>query len=105
MHNNLTASREVENVKAFQRQCDNLTDCVCCRGSLFVFFFKSDDIAGIIDEAKRKAASANDTSADTMDKLNVIKDEVDKIKVTPGSSNLSDVLDDVGEKGQIFCTH
>lgn len=60
----------------------------------------------MIDEAKRKAASANDKALDTMDKLNAIRDEVDKIKVIPGNSNLSDVLDDVGDTGEIlmrFC--
>lgn len=58
---------------------------------------KRDDIGRTIDEAKRKAAAANDTSKDTMDKLNAIKNEIDKINVTPGDSNLNNVLDDVDE--------
>ncbi len=56
----------------------------------------------MIDEAKRKAAAANDTSKDTMDKLNAIKNEIDKISVTPGDSNLGNVLDDVDESGEIL---
>ncbi|XP_044075989.1 laminin subunit alpha-3-like isoform X2 [Siniperca chuatsi] len=56
---------------------------------------KRDDIGDMIDEAKRKAASANDTASDTMDKLNAIRKEIDKISVTPVDSNLSSVLDDV----------
>uniref|UniRef100_A0A8C4F1H6 Laminin subunit alpha 3 n=1 Tax=Dicentrarchus labrax TaxID=13489 RepID=A0A8C4F1H6_DICLA len=61
------------------------------------FLFKSDDIGGMIDEAKRSAASANDTASDTMDKLNAIRKEIDKINVSPVDSNLSSVLDDVDQ--------
>ncbi|XP_036940486.1 laminin subunit alpha-3-like isoform X2 [Acanthopagrus latus] len=56
---------------------------------------KRDDIANMIDEAKRKAAAANGTARDTMDRLNDIRSELDKIKVTPGDSSLGGVLDDV----------
>uniref|UniRef100_UPI003AAF9E0D laminin subunit alpha-3-like n=1 Tax=Centroberyx gerrardi TaxID=166262 RepID=UPI003AAF9E0D len=56
---------------------------------------KRDDIGGMIDEAKRKASSANDSASSTMDKLNAIKVEIDKINVTPLDSNLSSVMDDV----------
>ncbi|XP_051258985.1 LOW QUALITY PROTEIN: laminin subunit alpha-3-like [Dicentrarchus labrax] len=58
---------------------------------------KRDDIGGMIDEAKRSAASANDTASDTMDKLNAIRKEIDKINVSPVDSNLSSVLDDVDQ--------
>ncbi|KAF7654917.1 hypothetical protein LDENG_00063180 [Lucifuga dentata] len=56
---------------------------------------KRDDIDSIIDEAKKKASSANDTADNTMDKLKTIKDEIDKINVMPPDSNLSSVMDDV----------
>lgn len=54
-----------------------------------------DDIAAKINEAKQKAASANQTASDTMDKLNKMRKELDKINVSPGSSNLNGILDDV----------
>lgn len=56
----------------------------------------------MIDDAKRKASSANDTASTTMDKLQTIKDEIDKISVTPVDSNLSSVMDDVDKSGDIF---
>ncbi|KAM9349369.1 laminin subunit alpha-3-like [Symphorus nematophorus] len=56
---------------------------------------KRDDIANMIDEAKRKAAAANDTAGDTMNKLNTIREEINKISVTPGDPNLGNVLNDV----------
>ncbi|XP_030015975.1 laminin subunit alpha-3-like isoform X2 [Sphaeramia orbicularis] len=56
-----------------------------------------DDIGEMINDAKMKAASANDTASSTMDKLNAIRKEIDKINVTPGDSNLSRVMDDVDE--------
>ncbi|XP_061588324.1 laminin subunit alpha-3-like isoform X2 [Cololabis saira] len=56
-----------------------------------------DDIGDMIAEAKRKAASANDTAADTMDRLNTIIKEVDKISTSPVDSNLSSVLDNVDQ--------
>ncbi|XP_069013512.1 laminin subunit alpha-3-like isoform X1 [Embiotoca jacksoni] len=56
-----------------------------------------DDIGDMINEAKRKAASANGKASDTMDKLNTIRGEIDKISVTPVDSNLSKVLDDVDQ--------
>lgn len=58
---------------------------------------KRDDIGGMIDEAKRKAAAANGTAKDTMDKLNAIKKDIDKISVTPVDSNLSKMLNDVDQ--------
>lgn len=64
--------------------------------SRLLFVSNSDDIRDMIDEAKRKAASANRTASDTMDKVNAIKQEVDKIGgVAPGGGNLNKVLKDV----------
>lgn len=62
-----------------------------------------DDISGMIDEAKRKAADANSTASTTMDRLNTIQQEIDKIKVTPGNSNLGNVLNDVDQTGENLC--
>ena len=56
----------------------------------------------MIDEAKRKAATANDTAGKTMDKLNEIRNEIDKISVTPGDSNLGNVLNEVDKSGEIL---
>ncbi|XP_060941018.1 laminin subunit alpha-3-like isoform X2 [Limanda limanda] len=56
---------------------------------------KRDDIGIMIDEAKKKVASANDKTSDTMDKLAAIQKEIDKIKVTPVDSNLGNILDNV----------
>lgn len=56
----------------------------------------------MIDEAKRKAAAANGTAKDTMDKLNAIKKDIDKISVTPVDSNLSKMLNDVDQTGEIL---
>ncbi|XP_029970340.1 laminin subunit alpha-3-like isoform X2 [Salarias fasciatus] len=53
------------------------------------------DIGNMIDEAKRKAAAANDTAFDTMGRLDEIKKELDKIKLSPSGSDLGGVLDDV----------
>lgn len=76
--------------------------------SLVAYFFQSDDIGRMIDEAKRKAASANETASTTMDKLNDIKKEIDKISISPVDSNLSGVLDSVDQSGEILkqcCKH
>ncbi|KAM4551973.1 laminin subunit alpha-3-like isoform 1-T1 [Odontesthes bonariensis] len=54
-----------------------------------------DDIGDVIDKAKRKAASANDTATNTMDRLAAIRAEIEKINVTPAGSNLNNVLEDV----------
>lgn len=54
----------------------------------------------MLDEAKSKAASANDTASTTMDRLNAIREEVDKINVMPSDSNLSSVMDDVNKSGE-----
>lgn len=56
----------------------------------------------MIDEAKRKAASANDSASNTMDKLNDIKKEIDKINLMPVDTNLSSVLDNVDQSGESF---
>lgn len=71
--------------------------------SLFTFvFINSDDIGDLIDDAKRKAASANQTVSSTMDRLQAIKKEVDNIKVTPVNPNLDNVLDNVNQSGKIL---
>ncbi|XP_019900931.2 laminin subunit alpha-3 isoform X2 [Esox lucius] len=54
-----------------------------------------DDISDMLAEAKSKAASANDTSAATIARLNEIKKEVAKINVTGSDSNLTVNMDDV----------
>ncbi|KAM3866222.1 laminin subunit alpha-3-like [Diretmus argenteus] len=56
---------------------------------------KRDDIGDMIDEAKRKASTANDSASNTMDKLNAIREKIDKINVSPIDSNLSSVMDEV----------
>lgn len=56
----------------------------------------------MIDEAKRKASLANDTANATMDKLNGIRKEIGNISVSPVHSNLSNVLDDVDQSGEIL---
>ncbi|XP_068196189.1 laminin subunit alpha-3-like isoform X2 [Antennarius striatus] len=56
-----------------------------------------DDISNMINDAKKKAASANDTAHQTMDKLNDINKEIEQIKVTPTDSNLNKMLDDVNK--------
>ncbi|XP_056913723.1 LOW QUALITY PROTEIN: laminin subunit alpha-3-like [Takifugu flavidus] len=56
-----------------------------------------DDIRDMLDEAKRKAASANGTASDTMDRLDAIKKELDKISVAPGDGNLNNALTDVDQ--------
>ncbi|KAL0966154.1 hypothetical protein UPYG_G00291590 [Umbra pygmaea] len=53
-----------------------------------------DDIADMLAEAKRKAASANDTSSNTMARLSDIQKEVAKINVN-GSDSVSVNMDDV----------
>lgn len=57
----------------------------------------------MIDDAKRKAADANSTASSTMDRLNDIQNEIDKIKVSPANSNLSNVLNDVDQTGESLC--
>lgn len=64
--------------------------------------FTKDDVSNTIEEAKTKAASANGTASDTMDKLNGIKKEIEKINVTPASSNLSSLLDNVDQSGEVL---
>ena len=54
----------------------------------------------MIEEAKRKAASANDSAADTMDRLNAIRKEIDKLNTTPVDPNLNNVLEDVDNSGE-----
>lgn len=55
----------------------------------------------MINEAKRKAASANRMASDTMDKVDAIKEEIKKIGVAPGDSNLNNVLTDVDQSSEI----
>ncbi|XP_017277955.1 laminin subunit alpha-3-like isoform X2 [Kryptolebias marmoratus] len=57
----------------------------------------ADDIENMIEEAKRKAASANNSATNTMDKLNSIKTELDKINISPVDTNLNNVLKDVDQ--------
>ncbi|KAJ8272625.1 hypothetical protein GJAV_G00091440 [Gymnothorax javanicus] len=54
-----------------------------------------DDVADMIDAAKRTAANANDSATGTMDRLNAIKDEMGKISALPTDPNLGNILDDV----------
>lgn len=54
----------------------------------------------MIEEAKRKATSANNTAANTMDKLNKIRKEIDKISVSPINANLSNDLNEVDQSGE-----
>lgn len=56
---------------------------------------KRDDVADMIDAAKRTAANANDSATGTMDRLNAIKDEMGKISALPTDPNLGNILDDV----------
>uniref|UniRef100_A0A096LSG3 Laminin subunit alpha 3 n=1 Tax=Poecilia formosa TaxID=48698 RepID=A0A096LSG3_POEFO len=56
-----------------------------------------DAIGDMIEEAKRKAASANNTAAETMDKLDKIRKEIDKINVSPANANLSTDLSEVDQ--------
>ncbi|KAJ8267959.1 hypothetical protein COCON_G00131310 [Conger conger] len=56
---------------------------------------KRDDVAAIIDAAKRTAANANDTAEDAMNRINDIKDELKKINVLPTDPNLDNVLNEV----------
>ncbi|KAM6919501.1 laminin subunit alpha-3-like [Lycodopsis pacificus] len=56
-----------------------------------------DDIRGMIDDAKKKAASANDTATKTMDKLNDIRKEIGKISVPSVDPNLDNILNDVDQ--------
>lgn len=54
----------------------------------------------MIDEAKNRAASANNSATNTMNKLNDIKKEIDKINISPVNSNLGKDLDDVEKSGE-----
>lgn len=65
----------------------------------------ADDIANMIDEAKRKAALANDTATNTMNKLDDIEKELKKIHVSPVDTNLSSVLDNVDKSGDLKMSH
>ncbi|RVE61913.1 hypothetical protein OJAV_G00175350 [Oryzias javanicus] len=58
---------------------------------------RRDDIKDMIEEAKRKAASANETSSKTMEKLNNITNEINKINIPPSQSNLSNELKDMNQ--------
>jgi len=54
----------------------------------------------MIDEAKRRAAAANNGAGETMDRLKDINKELDKINITPLDSNLSSIMDDVDKSGE-----
>lgn len=54
----------------------------------------------MINEAKRKAAAANDSAANTMDRLDDIKKEIEKISLSPVDSNLGNILDIVDKSGE-----
>ncbi|XP_055084301.1 laminin subunit alpha-3-like isoform X1 [Periophthalmus magnuspinnatus] len=56
-----------------------------------------DEIAKMLEEAKRKAASANDTAKSTLDRVDEIQKELDKINISPVDSNTSGLLDDVDQ--------
>lgn len=56
----------------------------------------------MIEEAKKKAAASNDSATNTMDKLNAIKTELDKINLTPVDPNLNNVLNDVDQSGETW---
>ncbi|XP_034559528.1 laminin subunit alpha-3-like [Notolabrus celidotus] len=56
---------------------------------------KQGDLAGMIDSAKKMAADASKINSDTMDRVNNIKEEIEKINVPAGGANLGGVLDDV----------
>ncbi|CAG07616.1 unnamed protein product, partial [Tetraodon nigroviridis] len=62
---------------------------------------RSDDIRDMINEAKRKSASANKTASETMDKVSAIKEEISKIGVSPSDGNLNNVLTDVNQTSEI----
>ncbi|XP_072567322.1 laminin subunit alpha-3 isoform X1 [Paramormyrops kingsleyae] len=57
---------------------------------------KRDDIADIIDNAKRTTASANDTANDALDKLKKLQSEIDNITV-PQADSFDDILKDVDQ--------
>ncbi|XP_060900726.1 laminin subunit alpha-3-like isoform X1 [Labrus mixtus] len=61
---------------------------------------RSDDISEMIDEAKRKAAAANNTASDTIDRLNDIKKEIENINVNAGLPNLDGVLNETEKSVQ-----
>ncbi|KAM8839447.1 laminin subunit alpha-3-like isoform 1-T1 [Synchiropus picturatus] len=54
-----------------------------------------DDISNLIDEVKRAAAGANNSATNTLDRLEDIKKELDKINLPAGGGDLSNVLADV----------
>lgn len=56
----------------------------------------------MLDEAKRKAAAANDTAKTTMDRLDAIRKEMSKLNVSSVDSNLTSVMDDVDQTGDPF---
>lgn len=77
--------------------------------SLFFYSFphhlcQSDDLSAIIDEAKKKASSANDTASNTLDQLSDIQNQLKNINVTPMDSSLGNVMDDVDKSGEGFGT-
>nr|XP_054596449.1 laminin subunit alpha-3 isoform X2 [Nothobranchius furzeri] len=57
----------------------------------------TDDVRRMIEDAKTKAASANNSATNTMNRLNDIKQQIDKIQITPTNANLSNALNDVDQ--------
>ncbi|XP_057713314.1 laminin subunit alpha-3-like isoform X2 [Corythoichthys intestinalis] len=94
------AAKEIPNIKKRLKNADrvkNELEAELADAQRKLDDIRRDDLADMIDNAKRKAASANDSASDTMDKLDAIKKEMDKISVTPGDSNLGSLLDDVDQ--------
>lgn len=67
---------------------------------MLTHFLHADDIANTIDEAKRKAALANDTASNTMNKLDDIKKELDKLNVPSVDPKLNSELDKMDKTGE-----
>uniref|UniRef100_A0AAV2JTK7 Laminin subunit alpha-3-like n=1 Tax=Knipowitschia caucasica TaxID=637954 RepID=A0AAV2JTK7_KNICA len=56
-----------------------------------------DDVAKMLEDAKAKAGAANNTATSTLDRLDDIRKELDKINISPVDSNSSGILDDVDQ--------
>uniref|UniRef100_A0A670IF73 Laminin subunit alpha 3 n=1 Tax=Podarcis muralis TaxID=64176 RepID=A0A670IF73_PODMU len=66
-------------------------------GSLCIFSFLLDDTDGLITSAKNMVKNANDITANVLTELNPIKEDVEKIKISYGStqsSNYNKALND-----------
>lgn len=96
------AQNQLDNINTGKTSQSILPGCVL-PGFIFLLitnFVQSDDISATINEAKRKAALANNSATVTMDRLNAINGELKNIKATPVDSNLNNVLNDVDETGR-----